>query len=120
MRGRGSSRRWTNDNGRDEDEGPQQEVNDVAAVVTAERVGDTHLSGKEDRSPRSAERQQLLPNGDPSPEPSQDEVGSDSHSDDELNNTESDEDETRPGSAKRKRPSSSHDGPIHKKRKHHL
>jgi hypothetical protein len=60
--------------------------------------------------------QQLLPNRDPSPEPSEDKTGSDSCSDDEFNNNpESDEDELRP--AKRKRLSLSN-GPIHKKRKH--
>ena len=37
----------------DRDEGPQQEVNDATAVVTVERIGGTHLSGNEDRSPRS-------------------------------------------------------------------
>jgi hypothetical protein len=83
-------------NSGDEDEGPQQEVNVVAPAVTAERVGDAHLSGKEDGSPRSAKRQQSLPNRDPSPEPSQDGAGSDSHSDDELNNTDSDEDDEEP------------------------
>lgn len=67
-------------NGRDEDEGQQQEVNDVAAVETGLKGGNTHLSSKEERGPRSAERQQLLPNCDPSVEPSQDEADSDSHS----------------------------------------
>jgi hypothetical protein len=107
-------------NSGDEDEGPQQEVNSVAPAVTAERVSDAHLSGKEDRSPRSAERQQSLPNRDPSPEPSQDGAGSDSHSDDELNNTDSDEDDEEPRPTKQKRPSLSYDGPMHKKRKHRL
>jgi hypothetical protein len=55
---------------------------------------------------------------DPSPEPSQVEARSDSHSDDELNNTDDDDKEPRP--MKRKRPSSSCDGPMHKKRKHRL
>jgi hypothetical protein len=47
-------------------------------------------------------------------------VGSNSRSDDELNNTDLDYDdkETRP--LKRKRPSSSFDSRMHKKRKHHL
>jgi len=45
-------------NSGDEDEGPQQEVNGVAPVM-AERVADAHLSGKEDGSPRSAERHLL-------------------------------------------------------------
>jgi hypothetical protein len=54
------------------------------------KVGDTYLSGK-DRRQRSAERQQSLPNRDPSLELSQDRAGNDSHSDGELNNTESDE-----------------------------
>jgi len=41
-------------------EGLQQEAKGVAAEPTAKRVGDTHLSGKVDRSPRPAERQQLI------------------------------------------------------------
>jgi hypothetical protein len=57
MRGRGSSSRTGNDNDededKDEDEGLQQEVNDVAAVATAERVSGTHLFSKEDGSSRS-------------------------------------------------------------------
>jgi hypothetical protein len=49
------------DEDNDEDGGqPQQEVNGVAAALTAERVGDIHLSSKEDGSPRPAERQRLL------------------------------------------------------------
>ena len=66
----------------------------------------------EDENPRPAKRQRLLP------EPSQDEAGSDSHNDDELNNTDDDDKEPRP--IKRKRSSSSCDGPMHKKRKHRL
>jgi hypothetical protein len=45
----------------EEDDGPQQEVIDVAVVVTAASVGDTHSSDKEDGRPRPAERQRLLP-----------------------------------------------------------
>jgi hypothetical protein len=46
----------------DEDDGQvQQAANSVAAAVTAKRIGDNHLSGKEDGSPRPAERRRLLP-----------------------------------------------------------
>jgi len=83
----------------------------VAPALTAER---------EDGSPKSAERQQSLPNRDPSPEPSQDGAGSNPHSDDELDNPDSDEDNKKRRLTKRKRPSLSCDGPIHKKRKDHL
>jgi hypothetical protein len=48
------------------------------------------------------------------------EAGCDSHSGDELNNTESDEDDKEPRPMKRKRPSSSQDGLTHKKSKHLL
>jgi hypothetical protein len=94
-----------------EDEGPQQEVNGVEPVVTAERV-----SG----SQRPAIRRPLLPNRDPSPEPSHDEAGYDSQSDDELNNADLDENNGKPCPMKRKRPSSSQDGPTCKKLKHRL
>jgi hypothetical protein len=56
----------------DQPEGPQQEVKGVAAKPTAKRVGDTHLSDKADGSPRPAERQQLLPDREPSPATSHD------------------------------------------------
>lgn len=107
------------DEDNNKDKGTQQEVNDVAAAVTAERVGDPHLSGKEDRRPRSAKRQQSLPNRDPSPEPNQDAAGSDSRSDDELN-TDLDDDDNEAHPMKRKRPSLSCDGLMRKKRKHRL
>ena len=107
------------DEANDEDDGPQQEVTDVAAVVTAERVGDTHPSDEEDGGPRPAERQRLLPSRDPSPGPSHDEAGSHSggDSDDELNDNKaySDNNDGIPRPMKRKRPSSSYDGPMHKK-----
>merc|ERR1719262_1320594 len=79
-------------NSEDEDEGPEQEMNIVTPVVTAERAGG---------SPRPANRQQLLPNLDPSPEPSHNEAGSrcGRDSDDELNSSDSagdDVDEPRP------------------------
>merc|ERR1711900_149722 len=101
-------------NSEDEDEGPGQEMNIVTPVVTAERAGG---------SPRPANRQQLLPNLDPSPEPSHNEAGSrcGRDSDDELNSSDSagdDVDEPRP--AKRKHPSSSHGGPARKKRRRPL
>jgi hypothetical protein len=47
----------------DNDEGPQQEVNDVAAAITAEKVDDTHLSGKEDGSPSRQHRPHSKPRG---------------------------------------------------------
>lgn len=54
-------------NSEDEDEGPQQEMNVVAPVVTAERVGG---------SPRPANRRPSLPNLEQSPEPNHNEAGS--------------------------------------------
>ena len=98
-------------NSEDEDEGPKQEMNIIAPVATPERAGG---------SPRPANRRQSLPNRDPSPEPSQDGAGSDSHSDDEPNNTDPEEDNEEPRPTKRKRPSLSYDGPMHKKCKHRL
>jgi len=101
-------------NSEDEDEGPQQEINVVAPVETAERVG---------RSPRLANRRQSLPNLDPSLEQNRNKAGSrsDHDSDNELNSTDSAEgDEKKPRSAKRKQPSSSHDRPICKKRRRPL
>jgi hypothetical protein len=97
-------------NGWDEDEGPQQEENGVALVETAERIG-----GR----PRPANRQQSLPNLEPSLEAGHNKAGSRSvhDSDDELNSTDSDEDDEEPRPAKRKQPSSSHDGPTRKKRR---
>ena len=111
------------DEDNDEDDGqPQQEVNGVAAELIAESVCGAHLSGKEDGSPRPAERQRLLTR-DLSPEPSHDKARSDSDgdSDDELDRkADSDSDDGRPRPAKQKRPPSSYDGPMPKKRKHHL
>lgn len=101
-------------------DGLQHEVKDVAVEPTAKRVSDTHLSGKADKSPRPAERRQLLPDREPSPATSRDEAGCNSHSDGELNNTESDEDDEEPRPVKRKRPSSFQDGSMHKKPKHRL
>jgi hypothetical protein len=101
-------------NSEDEDERPQQEMNVVVPVVTAERAG---------RSPRPANRWQSLPNLDPSPEPSHNEAGSrrDGGSNDELNSTNSaEDDEKKPRPAKRKQLSSSHDGPTRKKRRRPL
>jgi len=98
------------------DRQPQQEVNEdvAAAALMTGKVGDTHLSSKKDESPG-------LANHDPSPEPSQDKLGSESCSDDEFNNNpKSDEDDGRPSPTKRKRPSSSNNGPTQKKRKRHL
>lgn len=61
-----------------------------------ETVGDIHLSGKADGSPRPAERLELLPDHKTSPATSHDEAGCNSHSGDELNNTESDKDAEEP------------------------
>jgi hypothetical protein len=96
----------------DEDERPQQQVNDIAAAVTAEIVGNTYLSG-ENRSPRSAERQQSPPNRDLPPEPSQD-GGSDGHSGDDLNNTDSSDNDEKLRPMKQKWPSVSYDGLVPK------
>jgi hypothetical protein len=101
----------------DQPEGLRQEVKGVAAEPTAKRVGGTHVSGKAGGSPRPAERQQLLPDREPLPATSHDEAGCDSHSGDGLNNTESDKDDEEPRPVKRKRLSSSQDGPMHKKPK---
>jgi hypothetical protein len=88
---------------------------DVAAVALMTRkVGDTYLSSKKDESPGLANR-------DPSLEPSQDKLGSESCSDDEFNNNpKSDEDNRRPSPTKRKRPSLSNNSPTQKKHKRHL
>jgi hypothetical protein len=63
---------------------------------------------------------QRLPNRDPLPVTGHDEAVCDSHSDDELNNTESDDDDDdkEPRPVKRKRPFLCHDGPMQKKRKY--
>ncbi|KAI9768892.1 MAG: hypothetical protein M1839_003846 [Geoglossum umbratile] len=106
----------------DEDDGQvQQAANGVAAVVTAKRIGDNRLSGEEDGSPRPAEPQRLLPSQDPSPEPGHDgtESSSDGNGNNELSN-KADWDNGRLHSAKRRRQSSSYDGPMSKKHKHHL
>lgn len=98
-------------NSEDEDEGPQQDINLVAPMVTPERA---------DRSQRPANRRQSLPNLDPSPEPSHNEAGTRSggDSDDEFNSTDSaEDDEKKPLYAKRKQPSSPRDGSIRKKRR---
>merc|ERR1711964_645025 len=101
-------------NNEDEEERPQEEMSVMAPVVTAERSGG---------SPRPANRRQSLPNLDPSPEPSHNEAGSRSGGDsaDELNSTDSaEDDEKKARLAKRKQLSSSHDGPKRKKRKRPL
>ncbi|KAI9863873.1 MAG: hypothetical protein M1813_003525 [Trichoglossum hirsutum] len=108
----------------DEDDGQlQQRVNSVA-VLTTERVSDTHLSSKGDESARPAKRQRSLPYSDSSLEPSHDEAESysDSYSDDELNNAKAklDKVDERPRPAKWKRPSSSYNGPTQWKCKNYL
>ncbi|KAF8847684.1 hypothetical protein BDZ45DRAFT_754641 [Acephala macrosclerotiorum] len=99
------------------DDGPQQEVNDLAAVVTTECVDDIYPSD-EYGSPRPA----LLRSCDPLPKSSHDEAGdrSDGDRDNDLDYNKADpEDDEEPRLMKRKRPSSSHDGPMQKKRKRH-
>ncbi|KAH8745457.1 hypothetical protein BGZ57DRAFT_237292 [Hyaloscypha finlandica] len=97
------------DNDNEDRRQPEQEVKeDVVATLMTGKVGDTHLFS-EDKSPGLANR-------GPSPGPSQDRAGSDSHSDDELN-TNSYDKEGEPHPIKRKRPSPFRNGPIHKKRK---
>jgi hypothetical protein len=92
----------------------------MAAEPAAKSIGDIHLSGKADGSPRSAERRQLLPDYAPLPVISHNKAGCDSYSGGELNNTESDKDNKEPRPIKRKRPSSSQDGPMYKKPKPRL
>lgn len=81
------------------------------------KIGDTYISSKKDESSGLAYH-------DPSPEPSQDKLGnhSDSCSYDKFSNTPNSDENGRPRVAKlkRKRPSSPNNGPMHKKRKHHL
>jgi hypothetical protein len=106
------------DGGYDNEDGGQlqQEVKeDVAATLMSEKVGDTHLSSKKNKSLR-------LANYDSSLEPSQDKLGSysSSFSDDELNgNPVSINVDREPRPAKRKWSSSSNN-PIYKKHKRHL
>lgn len=106
---------YGNNNNNEDGRQLQQEVKeDVTATLTSEKVGDTHLSSK-DESLRLATH-------DPSPELSQDKLGSHSSnsSDDELNsNPVSINVDREPRPAKRKRSSSSNN-PIYKKRKRHL
>jgi hypothetical protein len=96
----------------------RQEVNDPTAVVTTKSVDDTHPSNEDGIS-----RPVLLPSCDPLPMSSHDEVGScsDGDSDNDLNDNKVDleDDDEEPCPMKRKRPSSSHDGPMQKKRKYH-
>jgi hypothetical protein len=98
---------WVYGNNNEEGRQMQQEVKeDVTATLTSEKVGDTHLSSK-DESLRLATH-------DLSPEPSS------NCSDDELNsNPVSINVDREPCPAKRKRSSSSNN-PIYKKRKRHL
>jgi hypothetical protein len=102
-------------NNNEDDRQLQQEVKeDVTATLTSKKIGDTHLSSKDESL--------SLPTHDPSPEPSQDKLGSHSSnsSDDELNSNPVSinvDRESRP--AKRKRSSSSNN-PIYKKRKPYL
>jgi hypothetical protein len=101
-------------NSEDQDDRPQQEMNVVATVAAAARAG---------RSPKPANRRQSHPNLDLSPEPNYNTAGSRSGGDsgDELNSTDSAEDnEKKPRPAKRKQLSSSHDGPTRKKRRRPL
>ncbi|KAI9863863.1 MAG: hypothetical protein M1813_003515 [Trichoglossum hirsutum] len=97
----------------------RQKVNDPTAVVTTKSVDDTHSSNEDGIS-----KPVLLPSCDPLPMSSHDEVGSccsDGDSDNDLNDNKVDleDDDEEPCLMKRKRPSSSHDGPMQKKRKCH-
>ena len=56
-----------------EDDGLQHEVNDLAAVVTTEKVNNSHPSDK-DGSPRPAEQQRLLSSRDSLPKSRHDEA----------------------------------------------
>ena len=72
------------DKDNNEDNGqPQQEINVVAAEPTAERVGDTHLSDKEDGRP--ANRQGLLSSPDSCPEKQQQENAVEAITEDDYN-----------------------------------
>ncbi|TAQ85113.1 hypothetical protein B7494_g6565 [Chlorociboria aeruginascens] len=101
-------------NTKNKNEGPQQEINVVALVIIAEKAS---------RNPKLANRRQSLPNLDLFPEPSYNEAGSrsGSNSDDELNSTDSaEDDEKKPRPAKRKQLSLFHDGPTRKKHRRPL
>jgi hypothetical protein len=84
-------------------DGPQQEVNDLAAVMTTKSVDETYLSD-EDKSPRPA----FLPSCDPLPKSSHNkaEGHSDGNSEADLNDKKADlEDNNKePRPMKRKRP----------------
>jgi hypothetical protein len=104
----------------DDGEGQLQYGANVAAARTAKSVDDIPLSSEEGESARPPKRQRLVPGGDPSPEPGQDESWSLTvhYSDDELN-TEFDEgNAARP--TKRQKLSPSCDRPTLRERKHHL
>ncbi|KAG9227976.1 hypothetical protein BJ875DRAFT_530575 [Amylocarpus encephaloides] len=94
------------------DDGPQQGVNDLAAVVTTESVDNAHPSD-EDESPKPA----LSPPCDPLPKSSHDEARGRSDSDSDNDKADPEDYDKEPRPMKRKRPSSSHDGPVQKKRK---
>ncbi|KUJ06357.1 uncharacterized protein LY89DRAFT_743968 [Mollisia scopiformis] len=106
------------DEAQSEDNGLQRDVNDLAAVVTTERVDDTHSSDK-GGSPRLAKRQKLLPSYDPLPKLSHNKAKgrNDGNSDDELNNnkTSLEENSKELRSMKRKQLFSLHDSPMQKK-----
>jgi hypothetical protein len=68
------------DNDNEDSRQPQQEAKeDAAAALMTGKVGGTYLSSKKDESLG-------LANCDPSPEPSEDRLGSDSCTDDEFDN----------------------------------
>jgi hypothetical protein len=94
------------------DEGPQQGVNNLAAVATIESVGDIYPSD-EDGSLRPA----LSPPCDPLPKSSHDEAGVRSDSDSDNNEADPEDEGKEPHPVKRKRSSSSYDGLMQRKRK---
>jgi hypothetical protein len=106
---------YGNNNNNEDGRQLQREVKeDMTATLTSEKVGDTHLSSKDESS--------RLATHDPSPEPSQDKLGNHSSncSDDELNsNPVSINVDREPRPTKQKRLTSSNN-PIYKKRKRHL
>ncbi|KAH8588550.1 hypothetical protein B0O99DRAFT_600684 [Bisporella sp. PMI_857] len=98
-------------------DGLRQAVEVVAAEPTRNNGGDTRLSNRVNGSLVPAERQQQHPSREPSAVPSHNEAGSRTN-DNGLDDTDPAEvGETKQRPTKRKRPSSSHDGPARKKRR---
>lgn len=98
-------------------------MNDLAVAVATKRVNNNYPSD-EDRSPRPAKQQCLLPSHDLLPRLRHNKSSgrSNSNSDDDPNNNKADlkEDGIEPRFIKQKRPSLFHNNPIQKKHKHYL